>query len=168
MKKYTALILLAALAGASAVAVKAAPDEGSLRHGGQVDGAQIGALDKRLSERVAEQQELLWMVERMLSISFQERSAVERGLLSGAARPAVMPVAPTVVRAAVPPAVAPWWQDYKAQMVYVSGNDRYAVVNGKMVLPGQALAPDIVVDRIGADQVVLRRGAEQHVIVLAK
>jgi hypothetical protein len=168
MKKYTALVLLAALAAASAVAVKAAPGDGSLRNGASVNEAQIGTLEKRLSQRVAEQQELLWMVERMLKISFQEKLAVERGLLSGTARVAAAPVAPAGVRAAGPVVTPPWWLDYKAQMVYVSGNDRYAVVNGKMVLPGQALGQDVVVDRIAADQVVLRRGAEHHTYSLAK
>jgi hypothetical protein len=62
----------------------------------------------------------------------------------------------------------PWWLDYKTQMVYVSGNDRYAVVNGKMVLPGQALGQDVVVDLIAADQVVLRRGTEHHTYSVAK
>jgi hypothetical protein len=168
MKKYTALVLLATLAGASAVAVKAAPGDGSLRNGAPVNEAQIGTLDKRLSERVAEQQELLRMVERMLKISFQEKLGVERGLLSGTARPAAAPVAPGVARAASAVAPPPWWLDYKAQMVYVSGNDRYAVVNGKMVLPGQALGQDVVVDGIAADQVVLRRGTEHHTYSLAK
>jgi hypothetical protein len=170
MKKYRALVLVAALAGASAVAVRAAPGDARIPSGVPVNEVQIGTLDKRLSERVAEQQELLGMVQRMLTISFQEKLGVERGLLSGTARPAAPPVAVAVVHAAAAPLVAPppWWLDYKAQMIYVSGNDRYAVVNGRMVLPGQALDPQVVVERIGADRVVLRRGAEQHTYLLAK
>jgi hypothetical protein len=166
MKKYTALFLLAALAGASAVAVKAAPGDASAPRGVAVNEAQVGALDKRLAERVVEQQELLDMVQRMLAISFQQKLGEERNVLSGSARPAAAAVAPVAARPVAPVVTPPWWLDYKPQMVYLAGSDRYAVVNGKMVLPGQSLGQDVVVDRVAADQVVLRRGSEHHTYLL--
>jgi hypothetical protein len=42
------------------------------------------------------------------------------------------------------------------------------VVNGKMVMSGQAVEKDVSVDRIDDDAVVLRLGTEQHTFSLKK
>lgn len=177
MKKYTGLIVLAALASTSLLAVKAAPDGKQLlgSKGAGANDSQISQLDKRLNDRIVDQQALLAMVEKLLGQSSTQRPAAVAAIenvLSGQPKP---PPPPVVQHAAVaPPALPkpaepqPWWQAYKPQMVYLSGNDRYAVVNGKMVMSGQAVEKDVSVDRIDDDAVVLRLGTEQHTYSLKK
>lgn len=169
MKKYTGLIVLASLAATSLLAVRAAPDDKQWsRKGTGVSESQIGQLDKRLSERITEQQELLAIVEKLLSKDFQQKiqEPVSVGnVLSGQVKPvASLVVAKMTVKAAEPP----WWQDLKPQMVYLSGNDRYAVVNGKMYTHGQTLGKDIVLDSIEDDAVVFSLKGERHTYVLKK
>jgi hypothetical protein len=127
-----------------------------------------------LSERIIEQQELLDMVEKLLGMNFAQKilnSAEASAILSGKAKPAAAPV-PVAVAKVVPAKAAepppPWWLSYKPQMVYLSGNDRYAVVNGKMLTSGQSLGNDVVVDKIEDDAVVLRSGTEVHTYLLKK
>lgn len=172
MNKYKGLVVLAALAGACAVAVEAAPGEpaGNHRNAGTGE-AQIGQLGKRLAERVAEQQELLDLAERLLGIGQPKRGADgtgRGGVLSGQPRPAAPAPEPVKVERAPVATPAPWWQGYRPQMVYLSGNDRYAVVNGRMLLRGQTLEKDVVVEGIEDDAVVLRRGKELHTYFLKK
>ena len=174
MKKYTGLIVLATLVSTSFLAVKAAPDD--RRWDRKATGgseSQIGQLDKALSARIDEQQELLSMVEKLLKKdlqqSQQERSA-ESNVLSGQAKPpapTVVPVA-TVKKVQDKAVEPPWWQDYKPQMVYLSGNDRYAVINGKMYLSGQPLDKGVLVASIEADAVVLKYAGETHTYQLQK
>lgn len=172
MKKYLGLIVLVALLSSSFLAVRAAPDDQRNRKGGAVNDAQIGQLDKRLSERIIEQQELLAMVEKLLGMNFAQKvlsSPEADNILSGRNK---APVAPVAVAKTAPVPVAspppPWWQSYRTQMVYLSGNDRYAVVNGKMFVVGQTLGNDVVVDKIEDDAVVLRHGTEHHTYFLKK
>ena len=174
MKKYTGLIVLAALVSTSFLAVKAAPDD--RRWDRKVTGgseSQIGQLDKTLSARIDEQQALLAMVEKLLKRdlqqSQQERPA-EPNVLSGQAKPPAPLVAPvTMVKKVQDKAVeAPWWQEYKPQMVYLSGNDRYAVISGKMYLSGQPLGKGVVVASIEEDAVVLQYAGETHAFPLKK
>lgn len=172
MKKHTGLIVLIALGATSCLSVKAVPDERYQgRNGGDASEAQISQLDKRLSERIVEQQDLLAMVEKLLSRDFQQKTQ-ERdqaaNILSGDAKPPVPSVAVVAIRPTVKAVEAPWWSDYKPQMVYLAGNDRYAVVNGKMYLTGQTLGKEIFVDKIENDTVVLRLDREQHTYFLTK
>ena len=175
MKKYTGLMVLAALMLTSFLAVKAAPnDRRSGRMPGDFSDAQIAQLDKRLNERVVEQQELLTMLEKMLHIDFQhEAPNRERmgSILSGQAKPPVLAArAVAVLAAPVPGKVtqAPWWEQYKPQMVYVSGSDRYAVVNNKMYTHNQSIGKEVFVDRIDDDSIVLRLGEQVHTYPLKK
>ncbi len=169
MKKYMGLIVLVALGCTSLLAVKAAPNEkqkaGSTA---SLNEAQLGQLDKRLADRIAEQQELLAMVERLLNMDFQGKAG-ERGkaanVLSGVARPTPAPANIKAEPKAPPP---PWWLAYKPQMTYLSGNDRYAVINAKLVATGQALGDGVVVDNIDDASVVLRRDREIHTYLLKK
>lgn len=180
MKKYMGLIILVALASSSLMAVKAAPDgkQPTGRKGAGGNDSQISQLDKRLNERIVDQQALLSMVEKLLGqYSTQQPIATPAvdNVLSGQPKPSAAPQ-PVVQRAAIVPAAVPpkpvppppWWQAYKPQMVYLSGNDRYAVVNGKMVMSGQTLEKDVLVDRIDDDAVVLRMGTEHHTYLLKK
>jgi hypothetical protein len=178
MKKYMGLIVLVALACTSLLAVKAAPDGKQLagRKGAGASESQISQLDKRLNDRIIDQQALLAMVEKLLGQSSSQQPVVgpaADNVLSGQAKPLAPPVVhhAAVVPVAVPPKPTeplPWWQAYKPQMVYLSGNDRYAVVNGKMVMSGQTLEKDVSVDRIDDDAVVLRMGTDQHTYSLKK
>jgi hypothetical protein len=173
VKKYTGLIVLSALVSTSFLAVKAAPDErGWDRKVAGGSESQIGQLDKALSVRIDEQNELLSLVEKLLKRDFQqsqqERSSAAN-VLSGQAKP----TAPKVIR--VPQAKVinkavepPWWQEYKPQMVYLSGNDRYAVISGKMYLTGQILSKGVLISSIEEDSVVLRFGGETHSYPLKK
>ncbi|MFZ4480730.1 MAG: hypothetical protein ACOYNZ_12645 [Rhodoferax sp.] len=174
MKKYTGLMVLLALASSCLLAVKAAPDDKTGRKGGGANEAQIGQLDKRLSERIVEQQELLAMVEKLLGANFTQKvlgSADVPSTLSGQAKPAVAP-APLAVTKAVPAKAVepppPWWLSYRPQMIYMSGNDHYVVVNGKMLTTGQTLGNEVMVDRISDDAVVLRQGTDIHTYQLRK
>lgn len=176
MKKYLGLIVLAALAGTAVLVVNAAPSDKQARSSNTVSDAQISQLDKRLGERVVEQQELLAMVEKLLRMDYAQKalqSPDNGNVLSGKAKPPAAPVAPagaTVAKAKAvePPPPPPWWLSYKPQMVYMSGNDHYAVVNGKMRMTGQSLGDDVVVDKIEDDLVVLRQGREHHTFFLKK
>ena len=174
MKKYMGLIVLVALASTSFLAVRAAPDDRLGRKGAGANEAQIGQLDKKLSERIVEQQELLDIVERLLGMNFAQKilnSPEVNNILSGRAKPAPVPVPKPVAKAVPTKAVEPpppWWLSYKPQMVYLSGSDRYVVVNGKMLKIGQTLGNDVVVDKIEGDAVVLRSGSEVHTYLLKK
>ncbi len=176
MKKYLGLIVLTALAGTTVLAVNATPSDKQARSSNTVSDAQISQLDKRLGERIVEQQELLAMVEKLLKMDYAQKvlQSPEMGnILSGRAKPPAQSAAPAAVKgvktkAAAPPPPPPWWLPYKPQMVYLSGEDRYVVVNGKMRMTGQTLGDDVVVDKIEDDLVVLRLGSEHHSFFLKK
>lgn len=172
MKKYTGLMVLTALVVTSFLAVKAAPDERYQgRKGGDASETQIAQLDKRLNERIGEQQELLAMVEKLLRSDFQQKT-MERdqaaNILSGQAKPPAPIAVVAAVRVPVKVIEAVWWEEYKPQMVYLSGNDRYAVVNGKMYMNQQTLGKDVFVDKIEDDSIVLRLGQQYHTYSLKK
>jgi len=172
MKKYTGLIVLTALVVTSFLAVKAAPDERYQgRKAGDANESQIAQLDKRLSERIVEQQDLLAMVEKLLRSDFHQKTPDRNqavNSLSGTAKPPSPVVALAAVKPAVKAVEAPWWEDYKPQMVYLSGSDRYAVVNGKLYTTQQTLGKDVFVDRIENDFIVLRLGQQHHIYSLKK
>ena len=173
VKKYTGLIVLAALAASSVLVVKAAPDEKyqGRKAAAGISETQIGQLDKRLSDRITEQQDLLSMVEKLLRRDFLQKTedrAQATNVLSGQTKPAEPAVVTPAAKATVKVVEAPWWLDYKPQMVYLSGADRYAVVNGKMYTNGQTMGKDVVVEKIEDDAVVLRLGSEKHTYFLKK
>lgn len=173
MKKYLGLIVLTALAGTAVLAVNAAPSDKQARSSNTVSDAQISQLDKRLGERVIEQQELLVMVEKLLRMDYVQKvleSPDGGNVLSGRVKPPAPPVAPAGAKAvkAVAPPPPPWWLSYTPQMVYVSNTERYAVVNGKMFMIGQTLGNDVLIDKIEDDLVVLRQGNEHHTFFLKK
>jgi hypothetical protein len=172
MKKYIGLIILVAMAASSFLAVKAAPDgQNSSRIGSGANDVQISQLDKRLNDRIVEQQELLQMVERLLGMNFQpkpQNTNQASGLLSGVAQPSVPNATAGKAKPAEKVIEPPWWLDYKPQMVYVSVSERYAVVNGKMYVTGQTLGSDVHLDKIEDDIVVLRQGTEHHTYFLKK
>lgn len=173
MKKYTGLIVLAALVSTSFLAVKAAPDERNWdRKGTGGSDSQLGQLDKVLSARIDEQKELLLMVEKLLkraSQQVQQERVAEPNVLSGQAKPPVPAIVPVASAKMQNKAVdIPWWQEYKPQMVYLAGNDRYAVISGKMYLSGQSLGKGVVVASIEEDAVVLQYASERHTYALKK
>jgi hypothetical protein len=168
MKKYMGLVVLVALGCTTLIAVKAAPNEKKSGNNATLSEAQLSQLDKRLADRIAEQQELMAMVERMLNMNFQGKAgerAKSANVLSGGAR---QPVAPILVKGAAKPPPPPWWAGYKPQMTYLSGSDRYAVVNGKMVVGGQSLGDGVTVESIDDSAVSLRRAKDLHTYQLKK
>jgi hypothetical protein len=168
MKKYLGLAVLVALGCTTVLAVKAAPNEKQRQGSANLSEAQLGQLDKRLADRIAEQQELMAMVERLLNMNFQGKAnerAKSANVLSGGARP---PAAPILVKGAPKAPPPPWWSSYKPQMTYLSGNDRYAVINGKMVTGGQSLGDGVTVESIDDAAVSLRRAKELHTYQLKK
>jgi hypothetical protein len=168
MKKFLGLTVLVALACTTVLAVKAAPNEKKPGNPANLSEAQLSQLDKRLADRIAEQQELMTMVERMLNMNFQGKAnerAKSANVLSGGARPAAAPI---LVKGAAKPPPPPWWQSFRPQMTYLSGNDRSAVINGKMVVSGQNLGDGVVVESIDDAAVSLRRAKELHTYQLKK
>ena len=172
MKKYTGLMVLTALGVTSFLAVKAAPDERNQgRKGGDTNETQISQLDKRLNDRIVEQQDLLAMVEKLLRSDFQQKTLARdqaANTLSGKAKPPLPVIAAPAAKVTVKTVEAAWWEEYKLQMVYLSGADRYAVVNNKMYMTEQSLGKDVFVDRIQDDSIVLRLGQKYHTYSLKK
>lgn len=174
MKKYLGLILLTALASSSVLAVKLSPDARQSGRNLSDSEVQIAQLDKRLSERTAEQMELLELAQKLLGMNFQQKTqdqAAAANVLSGQGKPpsvVAKPVAVATSKAVAPPVEQPWWQVYKPQMTYMSGKDRFAVINNKMYTLGQELIKGTVVEAIEDDAVVLRMGSESHTFALKK
>lgn len=172
MKKYLGVYVLGALLCASVVAVASAPrDSAGALSSSRLGVEQLSQLDARLNQKIAEQQELMRIVERLLQISATQNQAaasVSPTPLSGTPRlPAVVRAAPAPA-AVVPPVAPPWWVSYKLQLVYWSGDSAEAVINGKMYRKGQALGNEVWVENIESGSVVLARGSERHTYWLNK
>jgi hypothetical protein len=134
----------------------------------------VSQLDTRLAAKLAEQQELLGIVQRLLQINASQSGASRAAPgtpLSGATAVAPAPApSPRATSAPAPavPAAAPWWTSYRLQMVYWSGSSAEAVINGKMYRQGQALDNGVLLESIEAGTVTLTRGPERHTYALNK
>lgn len=170
MKKYFGLMLLVALTGSSLFGFKAvAGDTERFRPQAGVGDADLRTLDQRLASRIDEQKELLGVIEKLLGMDFKQQMAQRppaTSAMAGTLAPPAPPRPAAVVAAAVKPAEPAWWSRYRPSMAYVSGADSYAVLNGKLVTLGQTLDGDVLLERVGSDEVVLRHGRESHVFVL--
>jgi hypothetical protein len=175
MKKYLGLYLLGISLCASVVAVAAVPkDSLGARAEARLGADQIGQLDGKLNEKIAEQQELLRIVQRLLQISAIQNSAAmpatasplsgKPGLPEGPAR-AVASAIPAPPAAVVAP---PWWNSFKLQLVYWSGGSAEAVINGKMYRKGQTIDDGVWVESIESGSVVLARERERHTYWLSR
>lgn len=168
MKKYGGLLLLGALAGSVLFTFKASAGDAGTRAGqAGIGAAGLSVLEQRLASRMDEQKELLAIAQRLLGVEFQQG---ERAVpaLSGTLKPQLPPPQPAAVATTAKPAAPPWWSGYRVSMAYLSGGDSYAVINGKLAAPGQALQGTVQVERIEQDAVVLRNGGETHAFSLAQ
>lgn len=166
--KYASLLALVALLGGGVAASRAVPNEPSAQQSANTQ-AQVAQLEKRLTDRIAEQEELMTIVGRLLEITVRQRTdedAKKAQALSGTLKPASLPAAKPARTPAPPP--PPWWTDLNPQMVYMGGDDRYAVVNGKMVRPGESVGNGTTVQAVEGDSVVFRHGSETHTLYLKK
>lgn len=174
MKKYLGIYGMGALLCGSVVALAAAPrDTSATLSQSRLGLEQVSQLDSRLSAKLAEQQELLRIVERLLQINANQSGALRPSPgtpLSGA--PAVAPAPSPRASSSSPaaPAVpaAPWWSSYRLQMVYWSASSAEAVINGKMYRQGQSLDNGVLLESIDAGAVVLAKGPERHTYTLNK
>ena len=81
------------------------------------------------------------------------------------AMPEPVEITPEVVAPPPPPPEppvrqAPWWSRYQLSMVVYSDTSRSAVINGRYVRRGDAVASGVVVRDIRPNQVTLARGGE--------
>ena len=171
MKKYSGLGLLLALMLSSLVAYKASAGsaEAGLTRADLTDG-QLRVLDQRLDARIDEQKQLMALIQKLVEMDYQDKAAQRPAgaALSGPPKAAAAPVRAVAKKPAPPPVAAPWWQSFKINMAYTSGNDSYAVVNGKLVGHGQPVGANVVLESVSQDAVVLRQGEDVHTYPLKK
>lgn len=172
MKKYWGIYVLGALACGSVVAVTAVPqDRIGTNGGGRLGSDQVAQLDEKLTQKIAEQQELMRIVQRLLQMNAAQSltaSAVSPTPLNGDSKaPEISQVERPVV--AMPkPAEPLWWTSFKLQLVYSSTDSAEAVINGKMYRKGQEVDKGVWVEAIESSSVVLARGRERHTYWLNK
>lgn len=123
---------------------------------------QLQSLDVRLGEKVAEFLELNELLTRQLeSVRLNQQTLPNEPLLTGN-EVVSEPVAtePEIAPAPAPVRQPPWWSRYQVSMVVYSNGSRSAVINGRYVRNGDALAPGVRVRSISPGQVMLARGEE--------
>lgn len=165
-RKYLAAGLLAGAAVSCALANQfASAEERAAQAWHPSQDSQLQSLDARLAEKVREFLELNELLSRQLEdVRLQRAGQQDVPLLTGNE---IMPepVAATTEVAPTPPLAppvrqAPWWSRYKLSMVVYSEGARSAVINGRYLRRGDALASGVVVQAIAPNQVTLARGGE--------
>jgi len=161
-RKYLAAGLLVGAAVSCALAYQlASAQERQMQQWRPSQDTQLQGLDARLGEKVREFLELNELLSRQLETGQLTRDG-QRDLplltgLEAASKPIRIENAKNLARPSRP---APWWSRYKLSMVVASNGSRSAVINGRYVRMGDALAPGVVVRRIAPGQVTLARAGE--------
>ena len=177
-KKYTAAGLLAvALVSCTMAYQFAMAEERAAQAWRPSQDSQLQSLDARLGEKVREFLELNELLSRQLEdVRLQQAGQQDPPLRRGnafvpeplapePAMPEPVDITPEVVAPPPPPPEppvrqAPWWSRYQLSMVVYSDTSRSAVVNGRYVRRGDAVASGVVVRDIRPNQVTLARGGE--------
>ena len=124
----------------------------------------LRTLDESLAQKVEEQLRFIDMLERHLKGGQLVRPDDDAGDVLSRRKPLPAPKpelveAPEPVAAPARPArVAPWWDGYTVQMIVMAPEDNVAVVNDRLVRPGDMLAPGVEVGAIRDDRVLIFRG----------
>lgn len=131
---------------------------------GSLNAQDLRTLDESLARKVEEQMRFIDMLERHLkgAQSGQPGDAATEVL---SRRKFVPPPEPEKVEEpaqqaapAQPVRAAPWWEGYTVQMIVLAPEDNLAVVNERVVRPGDMLAPGVEVGAIREDRVLIFRG----------
>lgn len=161
-KKYLAAGLLVGAAASCVLAYQlASAQERQAQQWRPGQDTQLQGLDARLGEKVREFLELNELLSRQLETGQLTRDG-QPGLplltgLEAAPKPVKIENAKSPARTTRP---APWWTRYKLSMVVASDGSPSAVINGRYVRVGDAVAPGVVVRRIEPGQVTLVRAGE--------
>jgi len=124
----------------------------------------LRTLDESLSRKVEEQLRFIDMLERHLKGGQLVRPDEDAGEVLSRRKPLPAPEpeaaeVPAPVAAPAPPGrLAPWWEGYTVQMIVIAPQDNVAVVNDRLVRPGDMLAPGVEVGAIREDRVLIFRG----------
>ena len=155
-KKYTAAGLLAvALVSCTMAYQFAMAEERAAQAWRPSQDSQLQSLDARLGEKVREFLELNELLSRQLEdVRLQQAGQQDSPLLTGNA------FVPEPLAPEPPVRQAPWWSRYQLSMVVYSDTSRSAVINGRYVRRGDAVASGVVVRDIRPNQVTLARGGE--------
>lgn len=131
----------------------------------------LRTLDDSLARKVEEQMRFIDMLERHLRGGQLVRPDDDGGEVLSRRRPAPAlapqvapaPQAPPV--AAAPVRTAPWWEGYTVDMIVHAPGDSLAVINARVVRPGDLLAPGVEVGAIREDRVLIYRGQRRADLV---
>ncbi|HBB78319.1 hypothetical protein BBI09_04685 [Stutzerimonas xanthomarina] len=160
-RKYLAAGLLVGAAVSCALAYQlASAQERQMQQWRPSQDTQLQGLDARLGEKVQEFLELNELLSRQLETGQLTRDGQRDLPLLTGPEAAPKPRSENAKSLARPSRPAPWWSRYKLSMVVASNGSRSAVINGRYVRMGDALAPGVVVRRIAPGQVTLVRAGE--------
>lgn len=130
----------------------------------------LRTLDDSLARKVEEQMRFIDMLERHLRGGQLAQPTEDGGDVLSRRRVVPMPVpqAESVPPApqASPTPTAPWWEGYTVEMIMHAPGDSLAVINERIVRPGDMLAPGIEVGAIREDRVLIFRGQRRADLVL--
>lgn len=164
MIKYMALsvVALALLSMGVAHAQTSAPGSSAT----VLNQRDLNTLDSSLARKVEEQMRFIDLLERHLRGSDQVPSGADADAVLSQRKqlppaPALAPTqaAPnTPVVVAAPVYKAPWWEAYRVDMIMHSPGDSVAVINDRLVRPGDLLEPGVEVAAIRDDRVLVYRG----------
>lgn len=168
MIRYLALSILGLALLSIGVSHAQAADEGA---SAALKAQDLRTLDESLARKVEEQLRFIDMLERHLKGGQLARPGEDAGDVLSQRKPAPVPEpekleAPAQVAAPARPArVAPWWEGYTVQMIVMAPEDNVAVVNDRVVRPGDMLAPGVEVGAIREDRVLIFRGSRRADLV---
>lgn len=167
MIKYVALSVLG-LALLSIGVTHAQAGQG--QSGASLNERDLRTLDDSLARKVEEQMRFIDMLERHLRGGQLAQPTEDGGDVLSRRRVVPMPVpqAESVPPApqASPTPTAPWWEGYTVEMIMHAPGDSLAVINERIVRPGDMLAPGIEVGAIREDRVLIFRGQRRADLVL--
>lgn len=160
MIKYMALSVVALALLSIGVAHAQTAEQGAA-----LNQRDLRTLDSSLASKVEEQMRFIDLLERHLRGSDQVPSGTDADAVLSQRKyiaPAPAPAQPTPIAApvvaSVPERRAPWWEAYRVDMIMHSPGDSVAVVNERLVRPGDMLEPGVEVAAIREDRVLVYRG----------
>lgn len=169
-RKYLAAGLLVGVGTSCVLAYQlASAQEQQMQQWQPSQDTQLQSLDARLGEKVREFLELNELLSRHLENGELTRDGQRDSPLLTGLEAVSEPARIENVRSPAPapaPRPVPWWTRYKLSMVVASDGSPSAVINGRYVRIGDAVAPGVVVRRIEPGKVTLVRAGEHALLKL--
>lgn len=167
-RKYIAAGLLVGVGASCVLAYQlASAQEQQMQQWQASQDTQLQALDARLGEKVREFLELNELLSRHLENGQLTRDGQRDAPLLTGLDAVSEPIKVENAKSSAPaPRPVPWWTRYKLSMVVASAGSPSAVINGRYVRIGDAVAPGVVVRRIEPGKVTLVRAGEYALLKL--